>query len=296
MPGSRFFLRAVLMLLSTGLLISTGCSSSKPATTVTSMVDDGYARASKLYEKRDYQSAIFRLESLLFSSRATALEDDIIYLLGMSYYQSGDYLLAADMFARLQQMTLSSFARTAQFMSAKSYEHLSPHFELDQQYTRKAIDEFALYLELYPVSDAAKSTSDADTWKELLKINPDNISYKQNYAKAIAQFSRIDSLKYSEKAIGTLKEKLAKNTYFIARQYVQLGKYKSAGIFFDEVISRYSDTIYNKPALEGKIDMQIKRKKWFDAGITLDQYLQLYPDKQKEMKGIRDKIVQNTKS
>ncbi len=296
MSVCRFISRSVVMLFAIGLLISSGCSSSKPDTTMNSLVSDGYARAVKLYEKGDYQAAILRLESLIFTARATALEDDVLYLLGQSYYHSGEYMLAADMFSRVQQVSSTPYARTSQFMVAKSYEKLSPHFELDQQYTRQSIEQFSLYQELYSMADSSKLVSDVKTWKELLKINPENVSYKQNYASAIAGYSRIDSLRYSEKAIRTMREKLAKNAYFIAHQYERLGKYKAAGIFYDEVISHYPDTIYDQPALEGKIDVLIKRKKWFDAGLVLDQYLQLFPEKRKEMQGIRDKITQNCKN
>ncbi len=296
MLGYRFFSRSALMLFAIGLLMSSGCSSSKPETKADSLVNEGYSRAVKLYEKGDYSAAILKLESLLFTVRATALEGDVQYLLGQSYYHSGDYMLAADMYSRVQQISSSPYARTSQFMIAKSYEQLSPHFELDQQYTRKSIEQFSLYQELYPVADSSKISSDVKAWKELLKINPENISYKQNYASAITQYSRIDSLKYSEKAIRTMREKLAKNAFFIAHQYVQLGKYKAAGIFYDEVIAHYPDTIYDQPALEGKIDVLIKRKKWFDAGLALDQYLQLFPEKRKEMQGIRDKITLNCKN
>ncbi len=296
MSGYRFFSRSALAILTAGVLFGTGCSSSKPETTANSLVNEGYARAVKLYEKGDYSTAILGLESLLFTARATALEDDVQYLLGQSYYHSGDYMLAADMFSRVQQLSSTPYARTAQFMLAKSFERLSPHFELDQQYTRKSIEQFSLYQELYPVADTAKVAADVKTWKELLKINPENTSYKQNFASASAQYRRIDSLKYSDKAIRTMREKLAKNSFFIARQYVQLGKYKAAGIFYDEVIMHYPDTIYDQPALEGKIDVLITRKKWFDAGLVLDQYLQLFPEKRQEMQAIRDTITQNCKN
>jgi outer membrane protein assembly factor BamD len=296
MSGYRFFSRSALMLFTTGIFFSSGCSSSKPETTPNSLVSEGYASSVKLYEKGDYSAAILRLESLLFTARATALEDDVLYLLGESYYHSGDYMLAAEMFSRVQQISSTPYARTSQFMMAKSYEQLSPHFELDQQYTRKSIEQFSLYQELYPVADSSKIVGDVKTWSELLKINPENISYKQNYASAITQLSRIDSLRYSGKAIRTMREKLAKNSFFIAHQYVQLGKYKAAGIFYDEVIAHYPDTIYDQPALEGKIDVLIKRKKWFDAGLALDQYLQLFPEKRKEMQVIRDTITQNSKN
>lgn len=285
------------MLLATGLLMSSGCSSSKPATTANSRVNEGYARAMNTYEKGNYQEAAIAFETMLFTSRATALEDDVLFYLAQSYYRSEQYLLAAEMFNRLQQQISSTpYARTAQFLLAKSYEQLSPHFELDQQFTGKAIEQFALYMDLYPMIDSAKIASDVETYRELLKINPGNAAYKENYATATAQFARIDSLRYAEKAIPVLREKLAKNTFFIARQYIQLGKHKAAGIFYDEVIKRYSDTIYFKQALAGKIDVLMKRKKWFDAGQALDQYVQLFPDEQKEMLSIREKINQNFKN
>lgn len=298
MSVNRFISRSALMLLATGLLMSSGCSSSKPAKiSATTRVNEAYGKAVKMYDKRDYQGAALGLESLLFTSRATALEDDVLFLLAQSYYHSGQYLLAAEMFTKLQQQISSTpYARTAQFMLAKSYEQLSPHFELDQEHTAKAITQFATYLDLYPMVDSSKIASDVTTYRELLKINPDNASYKQSYATATTQFARIDSLRYAEKAIPVLREKLAKNTFFIARQYVQLKKYKAAGIFYDELIKRYPDTVYIKPAWEGKIDVLMKRKKWFDASQALDQYLQNFPDKKKDMEDNRDKIKQNTKS
>ena len=296
MSGYRLFSRSLLALLVTGLLMSSGCSSSKPESTSHSLADETYERALKLYENEDYATAIFKLEPLLFTVRATALEDDVLYLLGESYYHSGDYMLAADMFSRLLQISSTPYARTSQFMVAKSYEQLSPDFELDQQFTRKSIEQYSLYKELYAVADSSNLASDVKTWKELMKINPENISYKQKYASAMAQYTRLDSLRYSEKAIKSMREKLAKNSFFIAKQYVKLGKYKAAGIFYDEVIAHFPDTIYDQPALEGKIDVLIKRKKWFDAGLALDQYLQIFPEKRKDMQGIRDTITQNTKN
>ncbi|MEI6756284.1 MAG: outer membrane protein assembly factor BamD [Chlorobium sp.] len=294
MSVPRWFSHSVLILFAIGSIMISGCSSSKPALTATSRVAEGYGRAVNSYEKKDYDAAVLLLESLLFTSRATALEDDVLFLLGKSYYYSGQYMLASDMFTRLlRQMPSTPFARTAQFMIAKSCEQLSAHFELDQQYTSKAIEQFALYLDIYPVTDSAKVSSDLETYRSLLKLNPENQSYKQNYATALAQFSRIDSVRYAAKAIPVLREKLAKNLFFIARQYVQLKKYKAAGIFYDELIKRYSDTVYVRQAWSGKIDVLVKRQKWFDAGQALDQYLQLYPDQKQQMHSVREQIAKN---
>jgi outer membrane protein assembly factor BamD len=279
--------------------MSSGCSSSKPAAapTATVLVTEGYEKAARMYGKKDYDGAALTLESLLVSSRATALEDHVLFLLGETYYQSGQYLLSSDIFSRLlKQVPSTPYARTAQFLIAKSHEKLSPHYELDQQETIKAIDQFSVYMDLYPAPDDSKILSDVETYRELLKINPENPVYKERYAKAAAELGKVDSLKYAEKAIPVLRDKLAKNAYFIARQYVQLKKYKAAVIFYDEILKRYPDTGYVQQAWAGKIDALIKRKKWFEAGQVLDQYLQIYPDKQQEMRGVREKINQNLKN
>ncbi len=57
---TRLFSRSVLMLFVIGILMSTGCSSSKQSSkvvTATSRVNEGYERAQKLYEKEDYTEA-----------------------------------------------------------------------------------------------------------------------------------------------------------------------------------------------------------------------------------------------
>ncbi len=293
---TRYFSRSAFLLFATGVLVSSGCSSSKPPMPAAVVVSEGYTRALKQYNKNDFQEAALVLESLLFTSRATALEDDVLYLLAQTYFHSGQYLLAAEMYARLQQqMPTSPYARASQFMIAKSYEKLSPPVGLDQQPTRKAIENFALYMDLYPMADSSKIASDVETYRELLKINPKNDLYKQRLETATANFSRVDSLRYSEKAISSLREKLAKHVLMVAHEYVKLGKLKAAGIFFDELIERYSDTSYLKQGIEGKIDVLVKRKKWFDASQTLEQYLKRYPEKMREMQGIKKNIAQNLK-
>ncbi|NTW70366.1 MAG: outer membrane protein assembly factor BamD [Chlorobiaceae bacterium] len=297
MPVTRNILRSATLICVTGIVMLSGCSSSKPAATVSARVSEGYAKAENLFAKKDYADASLVLESLIFTSRATALEDDVLFLLAQSYYHSKEYLLAGDIYSRLlQQLPSTPYAKTAQFMLAKSYEQLSPHYELDQQHTLKAIEQFSLYLDLYPVTDSMKVSSEVEKYRELLKINPENPSYKESYASASAQYSRIDSVRYAARTIKRFREKLARNSFSIARNYVQLGKYKAAGIFYDEIIRSYSDTGLIHDAWSGKIDTLMKRKKWYDAAQALDQYLQLYPAKESEMASEREKITKNLKN
>jgi len=294
MPRNRSILRSLLMLVPACTLVISGCSSSKVSLDASGSVEGRYAKAAEYYNKEDYNDAALELEPVIFTSRATALEDDVLYLLAQSYFKSEQYLLAIDMYTRLmQQVPNSPFARQSQFQLARSHERLSRHFELDHEHTVKAIREFAVYLESYPGRDSSRIASDVEMYHELLKVNPENQSYQERYAIAQEELKSGQSQGYAENAIKTLRDKLAKNTYFIARQYIQLKKYKAAGIYFDEVLRRYPDTSYPEQAWKGKIDVLVKRKKWFDANQALDRYLQLYPDRQSEMQETRDRIMKN---
>ena len=112
------------------------CSSSKPASTAAMTVtpaEQRYREATDRIEKKNYDKAIVILESLMFSTRATDLEDDVLNALADSYFKKKEYILAADTYRRLLQQTPDSpYARNAQFQLAMSYEKLSPYHELDQ--------------------------------------------------------------------------------------------------------------------------------------------------------------------
>ncbi len=57
-------------------------------------------------------------------------------------YQRSEYIVAAYEFSKLiRNMPASEFVPKAQYMLADSYYQLSPNFNLDQVYTKKAIVE-----------------------------------------------------------------------------------------------------------------------------------------------------------
>ena len=295
MPRTRLSFRSALMLLPISVvLLFSACSSSKVSLDASGAVEGRYQKALAHYNKKDYEDAALELEPALFTSRATALEDDVLFLLGQSYYKSKQYLLAIDMYTRLlQQVPSSPYARQSQFQLARSHEQLSTHFELDHEHTLLAIQQFAAFIDLYPARDVVQVAADVEMYRELLKVNQSNEEYRTRFALAQAEQESGQSQSYAEKAIVRLREKLGKNSFFIACQYIQLKKYKAAGIYYDEVIRRFADTSFLDPAWKGKIDALIKREKWYEAGQVLERYLQLYPDKGTEMQDTRDKIMKN---
>ncbi|NTW52265.1 MAG: tetratricopeptide repeat protein [Chlorobiaceae bacterium] len=279
------------------VLLLSSCGSSKSASSRTAEVipvEKRYKDATDLISRRKYDKAILRLEPMMFSTRATDLEDDVLHSLAEAYFLSRQYLLSADIYRRLLQQTPDSpYSKDAQYQLARSYEKMSPMHELDQEYTFKAINEFQTYLDQYPAQESEQLASDVDTYRELLKVNPNNVAYKAKYASAMADLSRQSPSSYCTAAIPVLREKLGHNRIAIAQQYVKLKKYRSAVIFYDQVIALYPDTKWLEPAWLGKIDMDIKRHKWFEARQAIEQFQQLYPDKSKKVEVAYKKVMDN---
>ncbi|NTU67811.1 MAG: outer membrane protein assembly factor BamD [Chlorobiaceae bacterium] len=286
MPLRRFF----PALLGLTLLLS-ACSSSKEAVD-TDPVQERYRQAMVDMDRKDYDNAILKFEGLMFSTRATPLEDKVLHSLASSYFQTKQYLLSAEIYRRLLQQTPESpYAKDAQYQLARSYEKLSPHFELDQEYTVNAINEFRIYLDQYPSQDSERVVSDVETYRELLKLKPDNAQYREKYEKAMAELSGQSPAKYANAAIATLREKLAHNRFSIASHYAKLKKYRPAAMYYDQVIANYSDTAWNEPAWMGRIDMAVRRNKWFEARQAIEQYLQHFPEKKDKVDGTYKKVL-----
>jgi len=230
MKMGKWLFRSAFLLIACASMGLSACSTQKPAVTAETQVKEGYQRASELYGEQEYEKAAAELETLLFSSRATALEDDVLFLLANSYYQSKQYLLSSDMFDRLlQQVPRSPFIEESGFMLARSYEKLSPGYELDQDYTRKAIASYSRWLGVYGTRDSLAISRDIDTYRELLKINPENPSYRERFMEFDSELKRQGSVTHAMMAIPVLYDKLAASAYSVARQYVVLKNIRQQG-------------------------------------------------------------------
>ncbi|NTW54868.1 MAG: outer membrane protein assembly factor BamD [Chlorobaculum sp.] len=297
---SRSVMKNSVLRLLPGLLCLalplSSCSSSKHAKTSATFTvtpaEQRYREATERIASKKYDNAILILESLMFSTRATDLEDDVLNSLADSYFKTKQFVLAADTYRRLLQQTPDSpFAKNAQFQLARAYEKLSPFYELDQEYTLKAINEFTTYLDQYPSDDSAQAASDADMYKKLMEVNPSNASYKQKYEAAMATLSNESPARYSSQAIPLLREKLARNRFSIARQYTKLKKYRAAEIFYDVIVNQYADTKWIESAWIGKIEMEIKRENWFEARQSIEAFRQLFPAKAHLVEEASKKVV-----
>jgi outer membrane protein assembly factor BamD len=295
MQVSSFFMKRMALFTGVCLITATlfsACSSVKEPKT--GEVSERYTYAQNLIAEEEYDKAIFELESLMFDTRATTIEDDVLFSLAEAYYNSKQYLLAVDIYKRLLERTPGSpYVEDAQFKLAKSHKELSPSFARDQEHTKKAIREFQLYLELFRVRDAQQLQSDIELYTELSKLNPENDQYKRDLAVAEAQYARIDKVAESRASISELREKLALSEYNVAERYKKLKKYRGSITYYDNVIRFYPDTSYFEKAWRGKIGALVKREKWFEAKAALDGYDAQFPENMEKVDNYRDRILKH---
>ena len=223
-------------LLLAGLTFA-GCGSTEK--TQIGTAEERFAHAKQLYDDGDYLEAVseFTVVTLQFSGSAHASEAQ--FYLGECRYARGEYLLAAFEYQQLRRnYPASSRSAEAQFKLGLCYYRLSPKIVLDQQYTRKAIDELQTFVEYYPGD---------------------------------AHAVEADSL------IHDLNTKLAQKQIQTARLYATLGYVKAALFYFDDVIERYHDTEYGPLAYIEKTQFLIDRKRYADADVVISRFISLYP-------------------
>lgn len=226
------------MMLMTVIFLQS-CSSSGGSDIKTENPESAYLIAKSRYDKKEYYDAIedFNLIKLKFSG--SSIIDKAVYYLGMSYYKQEEYILAIYEFETMvKNYPTSSFSEDSRYMLAMCYFRLSPEYYLDQTYTGYALREFQNFIDLYPSS-----------------------KYKTD----------------SEKRMKELKNKLAYKTLMNAEMYFNLGNYKSAIVYYNNLLENYFETDYADDALYGKIQALIKKKNYDEARKEIERFEKRFP-------------------
>ena len=219
-----------------------------------------YQKAGKYYIAfQNYQKVI---ENYPFTERI----DEIIkaeYEIGEVFFNkhSGalmgvelmtDVEKAIEIFIKIiENMPYSSYADNAQFMIGSCYKKLEQYNE--------AVEAFQKLTQEYPASDLAeKAKYEQAQCMYLLSLKAD---YDQEPTdEAIQEFKKY-SLKSLDKelrieadqTIALLKEKKAESIFKSAEFYEKQKKYKSARIYYHEILEKYPETSY---ALSAKIKLE----------------------------------------
>ena len=219
-------------------LVLVSCHSSDVAQPLAA--EDRFAKGKQEFEKEDYLEAIEDFTAVTLQFPGSAVADDAQFYLGECRFQRGEYLLAAYEYQTLRKnMPASTLVPLSQYKIGLCYYRLSPKPPLDQNYTRKAIDEFQSFLEYFPTHELA---SDA------------------------------------EAKIRELNNRLAKKDYDTGVLYMKMENYRAATFYFGSVLEKYHDSEYAERAHVGKLQALIARKKYEEARVDLEKFMAKYPN------------------
>jgi outer membrane protein assembly factor BamD len=232
--------RFCMLLLAAGAIALTtaGCGSGEGVAVLGP--EERFARAKALYDKGDFLEAINEFTVITLQYQGSAVAADAQFYMGESRFQREEFLLAAFEYSVLKRnYAASTRVADGQFKMALAYYRLSPKSALDQQYTRKAIDEFQSFVEYYPTHA---------------------------------------SVPEAEAHIQELNTRLAKKTFDTAQLYVTMQYYKAALLYFDAVIEKFHDTEFAPLAHLGKTEVYLTRKKYREASEEIGRFLAKYPN------------------
>ncbi len=162
--------KALLFILLSTFIISS-CSQYQEVLKSTDLTKK-YEAAKGYYNKQQYYKALPLFEELVPVYKGTKEGEDMYYYLPFCYYGTGEYLVAAYHFKNFYTTyTTSQHAEECLFMNAKCYMQMSPKYELDQEFTEKAISEFQLFTNTFPTSAlVSQANEDIDQMRNKLEV------------------------------------------------------------------------------------------------------------------------------
>lgn len=176
-----------------------------------------YERGVQELEAERWAEAVRVFEQIIVAHPGDPRTEEIRYLLGLAHFGKRDYVTAASEFVRLvNDYPMGEYAEKARFKTCEAYYTLSPRPQLDQEYTRAAMDHCGTLLDVFPTGEFAEQT------------------------RAL---------------LADLNDKLAEKTFLSGRYYMKRRAYESAIIYFDEVLRRYPGSSFTPRAMLGLVEV-----------------------------------------
>ena len=168
-------------------------------------------KAIEYYLEEEYMNSVMLLEDVLPFYKLSVEGEKLYYYYCKGNYKLGDYYLASYYFRRFINLYPSSkFTEECQFLSAMCSVHNSPEYALDQTETLNALDQLQIYIDMYPNSERI------DTCNLIM----DKLHFK------------IETKKFES-----------------AKLYYHTENYKAAVVAFENIISKYPNTVYKEDVL-----------------------------------------------
>ena len=112
-----------------------------------------YEAAKSYFGKGQNTKAATILEELITIMKGTDKAEESLYMLGMTYYNQGDFITASHYFTTYYNTyPRGVYTEQARYFSGKALFLDTPEPRLDQSSTYKAIQELQMFMEYFPTS------------------------------------------------------------------------------------------------------------------------------------------------
>lgn len=282
----------------TVLIFVSSCKSKFEKLRASNNIAMKYQEAVKYYEKKKYTKALTLFDDLMVKYRGQAEAEDLYYYTAYTNYRLRDYTSARYRFKEFATTYPNSpRAEECRFMSAYCFYVDSPRAALDQENSRKAIDELQLFINLYP--DGEKATEAG----ELIQALRDKLETKAfSNAKLYFDMGQPDDYRASVIALESMLREypdtkyaeeaeflIFKSQYLFAQNSMphrQEARYNEAIDYYQSFVENYPESKFKKEAndLRNNADRQIaivlkrmnEEKKWqemrdAELGITAEE-------------------------
>ena len=113
-----------------------------------------YEAAKSYFGKGQNTKAAAILEELITILKGTDKAEESLYMLGMTYYNQGDFITASHYFSTYYNTyPRGTYTEQARFYSGKALFLDTPEPRLDQSSSYKAIQELQMFMEYFPASN-----------------------------------------------------------------------------------------------------------------------------------------------
>ena len=192
-------------------IVLAGCGNTGRVTYDTPQEAFGKGRA--LFEEGKYETAIAYFQGVFSFGRTHQWAADAQLYLARAYRANKEYLLAANEYDRFTRIYRSDpRLPDAYYEWALTYYEMSPEPPLDQTDTKRAIEEFQLFIDRFP------------------------------------EHPLVDD---AQQRIVALRSKLARKQFDTAKLYERRELYEAAALSYEAVFEQYPDTPWAPPALVG---------------------------------------------
>lgn len=246
--------RVLLLFLGVGVLgtIFTNCQKQK--INLRNMSPEAQFEDAKAYfDDENYLKAKTQFTIVVLNNPGNRITEKAQFYLGESYFHLKEYILAIAEYEKLiRSMPQSDYVDDAFYKVGLCYYELAPGYELDQDYTYKAITRFQQFLEDYPNSDLLPEVT-----------------------------NKLD----------VSRKKLAKKEFKTGELYRKMGYYKAAVASFDCVLNEYDELGFSDSALYWKGECYRKMREWEESRTAFIDLVKRFPESNWSEKA-REKLKQ----